>query len=234
MLDGVDVPLLDANLKREAVPAPYFVLATEYYDWFFGLKRLFAEGVRPRYVVLGLSPSQLASSRTRGDYSARYLFQKSDLLEVAQKTHMDATTASGFMLSHFSEYYSTRGVIRRFVLSRVLPRVAELLHSRLGSFREPDIEDATLRQLSVERLAALDQLCRANGSRFILVVPPTYQKGADTIAQAGKERGVTVLVPAPYATLDASDFETDGFHLNEKGSKVFTTQLAAELRDQLR
>ena len=54
---------------------PYFVLATEYYDWLFGLKRLFAEGVRPRFVVLGLSPNQLASPRFHGDYSAQYLFE---------------------------------------------------------------------------------------------------------------------------------------------------------------
>jgi hypothetical protein len=233
MLEGVDVPLLDGKLEPKVEPAPYFVLAAEYYDWYFGLKRLFAEGVRPRYVLLGLSPNQLASTHTRGDYSARYLFQASDLPAIARQTHMDATTASDFMLAHFSEYYSTREIMRGFVMGRMLPGVGELLHARLGTVRAPTIEDSTLKRLAAERLQALDQLCKANGSRFMLVIPPSYQEGAETIAHVGKEVGVTVLVPVEYAELDATDYNPDGFHLNEKGARIFTTRLAAALLEQL-
>src|SRR5277367_3754532 len=57
LLDGVNVPLLGEKLQTVAAPVPYFVLATEYYDWLFGLKRLYAEGARPRFVLLGLSPN---------------------------------------------------------------------------------------------------------------------------------------------------------------------------------
>jgi hypothetical protein len=233
MLEGVDVPLLDARVGAKVEPAPYFVLAAEYYDWYFGLKRLFAEGVRPRYVLLGLSPNQLASPHTRGDYSARYLFQASDLPTIVRQTHMDATTASEFLLSHFSEYYSTREIMRGFVMGRVLPGVGELLHARLGTVRAPAIEDSTLKQLAAERLQALDQLCKANGSRFMLVIPPSYQEGAETIAQVGKEVGVTVLVPVEYSELDATEYNPDGFHLNEKGARIFTTRLAAALVEHL-
>src|SRR5207247_4039853 len=114
LLDGVNVPLLKASTEAKIVPVPYFVLATLYYDWYYGLKRLFAEGMRPRYVLIGLSPNQFASFYTRGNYSARYLFQRSDLLEVARKTQMDRTTASGFVVAHFSEFYSTRDVTSGF------------------------------------------------------------------------------------------------------------------------
>ena len=65
-LEGVDVPLLAANVETKAVPVPYFVLGTLYYDWYYGLKRLYAEGIRPRYVLLGLSPNHLASPSSRG------------------------------------------------------------------------------------------------------------------------------------------------------------------------
>src|SRR5208337_619075 len=78
MLEGIDGPLLRAQLNPRYVPVPYFVLGTNYYDWFFGLRRLFAEGMRPEYIVIGLSPNQLASSDVRGDISARYLIQQSD------------------------------------------------------------------------------------------------------------------------------------------------------------
>jgi hypothetical protein len=233
LLEAVDVPLLVEKLEPNFTPTPYFVLATVYYDWFFGLKRLFAEGMRPRYVLLGLSPNQFASGRTRGDYSARYLFQGADLLEVARRTRMDATRTSGFLLSHVSQYYSTRGVTRGFVLSRALPSVWELLHSRMGGTREPEIDETALRQLGAERLTALDQLCRANGSRFILVIPPSYQKGAETIAAIGTDRHVTVMVPVGNDAFDASHYQSDAFHLNAKGARIFTARLAVDLVGEL-
>ncbi len=234
MLDGADIPTLDRVLQGQASPAPYFVLATNYYDWFFGLKRLFAEGVRPRYILLGLSPNQLASPAIRGDYSARYLFQASDLPAVIRVTHMDSTAASDFVLAHYSEYYSTREIMRGFVLSRVLPSIGELLHNRLGNFRDPNLDDAQLRQVASKRLAALSQLCRENSSQFLLVVPPTYQRGAVTIAQVGREQGTPVLVPVADGEFDASYYQSDGLHLNEKGAQEFTTRLAESLLAELR
>jgi hypothetical protein len=233
MLEGVAVSLLSAEIEPMYTPVPYFVLGTNYYDWLFGLKRLFAEGMRPRYVLLGLSPNQLAAPGIKGDYSARYLFQQSDLIDVVRKTHMDATSASGLLLAHYSEYYSTREITRGFFMSRVLPGVGELLHNRLGTFRDPEIKEGVLELLAAERLRALDQLCRANGSHFILVVPPSYQKGARVIERAGRKTGVAVLVPVAEEEFDASYYQSDGIHLNDKGSQVFTARLAANLREQL-
>lgn len=232
MLDGTDVPLLMEKMNPSPVPVPYFVLGTEYNDWYFSLKRLFAEGVRPRYVVLGLSANQFASSYTRGEYSSRYLFQTSDLLQAIRATHMDATTASGFLLAHFSEFYSARGVIRSFVQLQTLPRVAELLHG-FAAGPAPQINEALLAKTAAERLPALSRLCRDNGSQFILVLPPTNQTGAETIARVGRERHIPVLIPAAYDELDASFYQADGFHLNDKGAHVFTAKLAGELRNFL-
>ncbi len=231
MLEGVDISLLREKMGPAYVPVPYFVLATNYYDWFFGLKRLFAEGMRPRYVLLGLSPNQLATQSIRGDYSARYLFQQSDLIDVVRETHMDATTASGFLLAHYSEYYSTREATRGFFMMRALPGVAELFHNLAGAFRDPEINEVVLEALAAGRLTALDQLCRASGSHFVLVVPPSYQKGAQVIGRVGRERGVTVLLPVAEDEFDTSYYQSDGVHLNSKGSQVFTIRLAANLRE---
>jgi hypothetical protein len=233
LLDGVDVSLLDEQLKPEASPVPYFVLATNYYDWFFGLKRLFAEGARPRFVLLGLSPNQFASPETRGDYAARYLFRRQDLMKVARVTHMDATTASGFFLSSVSEFYSTREITRSFVLNLTLPSVSNLLHQRAVSYRDPEIPDAVLRPIAEDRLKAISDLCQANGSQFLLVIPPTYQKGSGTIAAVGRDLGVPVLVPVGDGVLDESFYQSDGVHLNDKGAQFFTQQLAANLKSEL-
>jgi hypothetical protein len=231
LLEGVDIPFLAEQMQGKYVPVPYFVLATEYYDWLFGLKRLFASGMSPRYVVLGLSPDQLASSHIRGDYSARYLFQSTDLWSVARQTHMDATTAGGFVIAHFSEYYSTRSVIRRFLLGLAFPSVMELLQ-KIGNDRAPDLQTSVLGRLVEERLPQLDQLCKQNGAQLVFVVPPTYQSGAETIKERGTDKGVSVLVPVANGEFGPSYF-SDGFHLNAKGAKIFTQRLANSLLDEL-
>ncbi len=233
LLEGVNVQILARQTEAEAIPVPYFVLATDYYDWYFGLRRLFAEGMRPRYVLLGLSPNQLASLHTRGEYSAQYLFRGEDLIEVAQKTHMDATTTTSFMLAHISKYYSTREITRGYIFSKLLPDVTELLHEKLGAVRDPAIPEATLYTLARDRLMCLDGLALANGAQFMLVVPPTYQSGSEAIVHAGKDLGIPVLIPVPSDELDQSSFQSDGFHLNEKGATLFTNRLAADLRNTL-
>lgn len=118
-------------------------------------------------------------------------------------------------------------------MSRVLPGVGELLHGRLGIFHDPEIKEAVLEPLAVDRLTALEQLCRANGSQFLLAVPPSYQKGAHVIEEAGRERGIPVLVPVADGEFDASYYQSDGIHLNTKGSQEFTARLAASLREKL-
>ena len=85
---------------------------TEYLDWYYGLRHLFASGVRPSTVVLCLNLGQTVSSRTLGDYSARHLFGVSDLLPVAHDAGMDATRTSGLVLAHWSAFYASRAITR--------------------------------------------------------------------------------------------------------------------------
>ena len=229
MLDGTDVQRMKDEMQPRYTTVPYFVLGTEYYDWYYALKRLFEEGMRPRYVVLGLSPNQLTSTYIRGDYSARYLFRAADLPAVARQTHMDLTTASGFVLAHFSEAYGTRDVIRGFLMGRLLPNVEELLHNRLTRIQPPDLDQQKLRILASERLLALHQLCRENGTHFVLVIPPTSQKGGQIIQEVGAEKGIPVIVSVREGEFDASNYQADGFHLNEKGSVIFTERLSKDL-----
>jgi hypothetical protein len=233
LLEAVNIQILTKQTEAKAIPVPYFVLATDYFDWYFGLRRLFAEGMRPRYLLLGLSPNQLASMSIPGEYSAQYLFRGEDLIEIAQKTHMDATTTSSFMLAHISKFYSTRQTTRGYILSKLLPGVGDLLHEKLAAVRDPAIPEAILLKLATDRLMSLDALCRANRAQFIFVVPPSYQSGLETIAQAGKKIGIPVLIPVPNDELDESFFQNDGFHLNERGATIFTNSLAADLRNAL-
>lgn len=229
LLEGLNVKTLAEQTEPRAIPVPYFVLATEYYDWYFGLNRLFAEGMRPRFILLGLSPNQFASSNTRGEYSARYLFRGKDLISIARNTRMDATTATSFILGHMSEYWSTRQITRGYVLGRLLPGVTAMLHD-MGTGRDPTIPETNLQAIASERLSSLQTLCRAYGAQFIFVVPPTYQRGSETIAEVGRKLGVTVLVPVRNDELDETSFQSDAFHLNEKGAAIFTNRLSENLQ----
>ncbi len=107
------------------------------------------------------------------------------------------------------------------------------MHEKLGAVRDPAIPEATLYTLARDRLMCLDGLALANGAQFMLVVPPTYQSGSEAIVHAGKDLGIPVLIPVPSDELDQSSFQSDGFHLNEKGATLFTNRLAADLRNTL-
>ncbi len=233
MLDGIDEPLLRQNMGSQVIPVPYFVLGTEYVDWYFALSRLFDEGMRPRYVLLGLSPAQLASSRIKGDYSSRYLFRVRDLPAVARQTHMDLTSTSSLFLAHFSEFYGTREITRGYLISQAMPGVGALLHNKLGVAHATEIDSETLRRIALQRLAGLDAMCRAYGGRLIVVVPPTEQPGADIIRDAGESMNIPVLTPFSVRELDLTNYQDDHFHLNVKGAHTFTASLATLLQQTL-
>ena len=118
-------------------------------------------------------------------------------------------------------------------MSRVLPSVGELLHGRYASVRDPDISTPVLKHVAAIRLAELDNLCLSNGAHLLFVVPPTYQKGAETILEVGKERGITAFVPVNDGEFDLTDFQSDGIHMNEKGSHIFTERLTEWLNREL-
>jgi hypothetical protein len=83
------------------------------------------------------------------------------------------------------------------------------------------------------RLKRIDQLCRDNGVRFVLVVPPALGERSDLLLKAGAFEGVDVDAPIPMASLGADFFLADRYHLNERGSALFTEALAKDLRSRL-
>ena len=54
LLDGVDISALDEKLRPEHRVTRFVVENTSYLDWYYGLRRLFREGARPKVLVLAL------------------------------------------------------------------------------------------------------------------------------------------------------------------------------------
>src|SRR5258708_6953653 len=82
LLEGVDVDRLQKLTSSQMHIYPIFLEATGYYDWFYGLQRLFREGAKPQVVVLGVGVNSFLANSVRQDYAPLLLFDLRDSLDV--------------------------------------------------------------------------------------------------------------------------------------------------------
>lgn len=227
LLHGLDYPRIRKNLEPQAHPVRYVIENTEFLDWYYGLRRLFAEGVKPTKLALCLNLSQMLSNGVLSS-SPWQLFRSGDLLAVSRAAGMDTTQTSNLVLSHFSAFYASREEIRNYLLNVVDPPYANELH-RLARQRPQFPSDDVMLNETRTRLRELNKLCRDNGVQFVMVVPPALSTRNDLLQTAAALEGVEVYVPVPAGSLGA-EFFLDGFHLNDKGAAVFTEALTRELQ----
>jgi len=233
LLNGVDREqlrrLAEANgLSTSLLP----IENTAYLDWYFGLRRLLAEGSRPDIIAVCLTPRQLVSRGTDGEFFARNLMQADDILLVKRAAGLDLTATSTYMLAHYSAWMGSRAGIRNWIKSQAIPGMDELapyFPERAG----PPAPAPIVRDVAVQRLSDLSGLCAPVGCRVLLVVPPVASKSAydfleSTVKQAAAETRVPFLMPIAPGELAAELF-ADGFHLNARGAAVFTPTLARSL-----
>ena len=94
LLEGLNYPKLRAGLAPEYEVSRFIVEQTQYFDWLFGLKRLFREGSRPRIVLLCLSTNHLLSPAVRGEYFAHFQMAAGDS-SVTISSILDRLWAAG-------------------------------------------------------------------------------------------------------------------------------------------
>ena len=231
MLEDVDYAALKHQLASRASVSRFVIEQTYYYDWYFGIRRLFAAGARPKEIVLGIQPSVIPMDRIRGDYSAYYLISGPDLLAAARAMRYDLTQTSSLTFAHFSLFYAGRNNLRNFILNKVDPKYGELLHA-LVTNRAPVVMSAEAARISTDRLAAINRLCQSHGARFIYFVPPALGDQGESVIAEIRSSGIPVLEPFKMNELSSAYFR-DGFHLNERGASVLTRKLGQELGGQL-
>lgn len=229
LLDGVDLKRLQQLTAEQVRVYPIFLEATGYYDWFYGLQRLFREGARPQVVVLGIGVDSLVSDSVRQDYVPLLLFDLQDSLSVGSELKMDRTATSNLVLAHASVFWDTRSVIRGQVLQHVLPGYRDLV-----AFLRPHPAtpaSAELTEVASARLRRLSELCGSHGARLILLIPPT-PASADAIRHltfVTHKLGVEMLVPLDPTSLPPKYYQSDDLHLNSEGAALFTSALATVL-----
>lgn len=233
LLEGIDVEQLKGLTSGRMRIYPIFLEATGYYDWFYGLQRLFREGARPQVVVLGIGVDSLLANTVRQDYAPLMLFDMRDSLGVASDLRMDRTATSNLLLAHSSVFWDTRSVLRTQVLRHSVPHYRELV-----SFLKPRAAIPPAPQFQViakSRLERLRDLCEAHGARLIILVPPIPDSD-DAVRQlttASQNAGVDTLVPINPAALSAKYYQSDELHLNSKGAALFTVALAEFLPQRI-
>lgn len=211
----------------------YVVEDTNYLDWYYGLRRLFRAGARPKAVILVLNARQLISPGVHGDAFASLLMDRRDLLAVKRTVGSDNTTASNLLFANLSRYYGMRSEVHKWFLLRLLPEFPDLA-VKLRPAATPLPADPEIESKAAERLREISNLCAQYGARFIFVVPPSAaaRDGSAAIESAGTRAAVQVLVPFQPQQLP-DNLYADGFHLNYWGSLIFTQALSNSLRQTL-
>lgn len=229
LLDGVDVARLQQLTSARMRVYPIFLEATGYYDWFYGLQRLFREGSRPQVVVLGIGADTFVSNSLRQDYVPLLLFDLQDSLNVASDLKMDRSETTNLLLAHASVFWDTRSVIRGQILQRVVPGYPDLVTLLKPPPASPTSIDFT--EVANLRLQRLRELCRAYGAKLIVLIPPT-PTSADAVRRLTSltaRVGIQVLVPLDPANLPSRYYRADELHLNSAGAALFTSALATAL-----
>jgi len=233
LLYGVDVDRLHELTSSRMRIYPIFLEATGYYDWLYGLRRLFRRGARPQVVVVGLPVDLFLGTGVRQDYSPLMLFDARDVLGVASDLRLDNTATSNLLLEHSSTFWDRRSALRAEVLRRIVPHFEDL--SSLMKTVPTIPQGPEFEAVAISRLRTLRELCEANGAKLIILVPPTpsSESAVRQMAITSEEAGVQTFVPIDPDALSSKFYQPDALHLNSEGAALFTSALATDLARHL-
>ncbi len=236
LLHSVDMGLLNQRLAPYAQVRRFVVESTFYWDWYFGLQRLFDEGCRPDRVIVVLAPGQILSNEIRNDYFAHYLMRGRDVVPVASAAGLHPTVASQLVVSRFSLFYGIRNEVRKHVLSSLLPGLegfASMLTAHAARPAPPPGAEDEIRR----RVNALFQLGAQRSIPVAVLVPPSGTSpavsGYDPIVARLAAESASFLVAMPSSETNPGDY-FDGFHTNAAGRERHTLRLAEALRAGVR
>src|SRR5258708_14416765 len=233
LVAGVDVGRLQEVMSGNLRIYPIFLEGTAYYDWLYGLRRLFRQGARPQVVVVGLPVNFFLGTGVRQEFSPMMLFDARDVLDVASDLRLDHTAASNLLLAHSSTFWDTRILLLTQVLRRIVPHFEDLFS--LVKTKPTIPHGSEFEAVAISRLRTLRELCEAHGAKLTILVPPTpsSESAVRQMAIASQKAGVQTFVPIDPGALSARFYQPDALHLNSEGAALFTSALATELTKYL-
>ena len=230
ILEGVQLDRLRDSLGSQYEVSRLGIEQTHYLDWYFGLRRLLEEGSHPSEIVLSLSTGQIASRFTLGEQFAHRQMSAQDFPLAVREVKLDRTTASTYLLAHWSNWLADKGVIRQRVLILLVPNFRRLAGRIAEHGPHVDNTDILL-NTAQQRLPDLASLAHTYGVKIVLLIPPTLREDhSKEIQEMGAKAGIPVWVLSPPGEFPRELYR-DGFHLNEQGSALFTDRLAKQIQN---
>jgi hypothetical protein len=227
--EGVQIDQLRADVANDYAVKRLVIEQTHYLDWYFGLRRLLAEGSHPSVIILTLDPAQLASTFTLGESFARRQMSLQDFPQVVRETNLDRTTASTYFFAHFSNWLGDKGFIRQAVMILLVPHFRELA-GRIADHGAHITERDRLVGAAQQRLPELAALAQERGVQIVVLFPPALKENYSLdIQQVGASVNLPIWVPSVPGEF-SRDLYKDGYHLNPQGAQIFTERLAAQIR----
>jgi len=230
-LNAFNMQQLQDGLQDRFAVQSYFIEQTSAMDWYYGLRRLFGEGARPRVIMLSLGTNNLFTTGVRDEYFARFMLRTQDLPDLVTRQGLNWTQASNLLFGNVSAWFGAKSEIRKFLLFETLPEMDKLaLLVAPGGPKRPEI--STLRAAFEERLRMLREVCDQNGAALIFVIPPTLDRDDpyELLQALGRDAGVPVLMPIPPGESPATEYLEDHYHSNPQGAIHFTQALVEELK----
>jgi hypothetical protein len=231
---GIDFESLKQGLGPRWQVHRFWIYDTAYQDWYFGLRRLFAEGSRPDAVAVVFGAMHWCAPGIRGDYSSQYLFQTRDLRELQSRLALDRTTTSSLLFARYSKFYALRSDIRKLVLDHIIPDLPQM-HSLFQPTAGKRMSDEEVRAILDTRIASYREIANSYGAKLILIVPPIPRPGEEhqsSLRMAAADAGVQIAMPMSYADVPATDF-ADDVHLTPAGARLYISALVKTLAPAL-
>jgi hypothetical protein len=239
LLDGVDIDQLHRLTSTTLKVSPVFLEGTAYYDWYYGLRRLFRHGARPQVVIVGLGLDDVLQDAVRQEYAPRMLFDQADILHASADLGLDRTMTASLLLGHWSAFWDMRHVFRVQIMRHSIPFFEDLYLTNLFSHlkaKQVMPVNAESEAVAARRLDRLRQLGESYGARVVILIPPTPSSpmAVQRMTVVARQVGLETLMPVDPTTLPASFYQTDEIHLNQTGAALFTSALGVELPARIR
>jgi hypothetical protein len=231
---GIDMDELRKDLPAGWDAHEFWVYNTGYDDWYFGLRRLFADGSRPDVVAIVFAAMHWNMTGIRGDYSSQYLFSTEDIPKVESQLDLDKTTATSLLLARFSKAYAIRSEVRKVLLNQLLPDLPRMY----ALFKPGPVRRIPARQIldvATRRMLACKELANRYGASLIAIVPPVPPPDEEyhsALREAAARAGVPIAIPLTGKDVPPSDF-ADDIHLSPEGATMFTSALARQLGPEM-
>jgi hypothetical protein len=231
---AVDFNRLKQRVGSEVDIRRFVVEGTGYWDWYYGIRRLYIDDARPDVIILMLGRHDIVSNTVRGDYFANRLMATRDIFSVASDVKLHPTVTANLLAANLSTFYGLRSEVRKVLLGKLMPDVPVLIH-QLTMVRGGCITSEELASVGGERLKALNSLASQHHTRFIfiLVPEPLSNEGmVKPLKQMAERVGVPLVLTFHNGGMLASEY-SDGFHMNEQGAEKYTDSLVPEIRKLL-